>query len=155
MTEPPAIAGPTTNLPPDPASRSATMRLRHCARARLDSEHLLLLKAVLLWAAIAIAFLAAWRTDLLQRTWRGDATGLPVAVTLVFLGAAAHGSAQVLRLARVLNHLERVRETIASGVRAQHRGSGWIDLMPKGCVSEYIRNLQRKAQLAGPRARLD
>ena len=69
------------------------MRLRNRRPvARVDSEHLLLLKGLLLWAVIAVAFLAAWHYGLLQRVWSDDPTGLSVAITLVFLAVAARGS---------------------------------------------------------------
>jgi hypothetical protein len=148
-------AGQPTNRRPKFQLRSATMRLRNRALARVDSEHLLLLKGLLLWAVIGTAFLAAWHYHLLQRVWTGDSTGLSVAITLVFLGVAAHGSWHVLRLSRALNHVADVRDVVASEVTTEARQSGRIDALPEGCVSGYIQSLQTKATIAGPRTPLD
>jgi len=130
------------------------MRLRNRTLVRIDSEHLLLLKALLLWAVVGVAFLAAWHYGLLQRVWTGDSTGLSVAITLVFLGVATHGSRHVLRLSRALNHVADVRETVASEVVSGNRRS-WSDDLPAGCVSDYIRSLRTKAKIGGSRALLD
>jgi small-conductance mechanosensitive channel len=130
------------------------MRLRNRTLVRIDSEHLLLLKALLLWAVVGVAFLAAWHYGLLQRVWIGDSTGLSVAITLVFLGVATHGSRHVLRLSRALNHVADVRETVASEVVSGNRRS-WSDDLPAGCVSDYIRSLRTKAKIGGSRALLD
>ena len=130
------------------------MRLRNRTLVRVNSEHLLLLKALLLWAVVGVAFLAAWHYGLLQRVWIGDSTGLSVAITLVFLGVATHGSRHVLRLSRALNHVADVRETVASEVVSGNRRS-WSDDLPAGCVSDYIRSLRTKAKIGGSRALLD
>jgi hypothetical protein len=131
------------------------MRLRNRALARVDSEHLLLLKGLLLWAVIGIAFLAAWHYGLLQRVWTEDSTGISVGITLVFLAVAAHGSAHVLGLSRALNHVADVRETITSEAMPEARGSGQIDGLPDGCVSNYIQTLQTKARIGGQRTMID
>ncbi len=131
------------------------MRLRNRALVRVDSEHLLLLKGLLLWAVIGTAFLAAWHYDLLQRVWTGDSTGLSVAITLVFLGVAAHGSWHVLRLSRALNHVTDVRDAIASDLKPEGPQSAGIEVLPRGCVSDYIQTLQTKAKIGGRRMLLD
>jgi hypothetical protein len=131
------------------------MRLRNRALSRVDSEHLLLLKGFLLWAVIGVAFLAAWHYGLLQRVWTGDSTGLTVAITLVFLGVAVHGSWHVLRLSRALNHVADVRDAIAAEALPEDGTSGRIDGLPDGCVSNYIQSLQTKAKIGGRRAILD
>jgi len=131
------------------------MRLRNRARARVDSEHLLLLKGLLLWAVIGAAFLAAWHYDLLQRVWTGDSTGLSVGITVVFLGVASHGSWHVLRLSRALNHIADVRAAVTDEVMPEDRQPGRADALPDGCVSNYIQSLQTKARIGGPRALID
>jgi hypothetical protein len=131
------------------------MRLRIRALARVDSEHLLLLKSLLLWAVTSVAFVAAFHYGLLQRVWMGDSTGLSVGITLVFLGVAAHGSWHVLRLSRALNHVTDVRDAITAGATPEFDASGHIGGLPEGCVSNYIQTLQIKAQLGGPRAAFD
>ena len=45
------------------------MRSRNRARTRVDSEHLLLLKGLLLWIVVGTTFLGAWHYGLLDRVW--------------------------------------------------------------------------------------
>ena len=131
------------------------MRLRNRARARVDSEHLLLLKGLLLWAVIGVAFLAAGHYDLLQRVWTQDSTGISVGITLVFITVAANGSWHVLRLSRALNHVGDVRDAIASELAPEDRHSGRTGDLPEGCVSHYIQSLETKARIGGPRSLID
>jgi MotA/TolQ/ExbB proton channel family len=130
------------------------MRLRNRALARVDSEHLLLLKGLLLWAVVGVAFLAAWRYGLLQRVWHDDSTGLSVAITLVFLAIAARGSWHVLKLSRALNHVAEVRGAIMEAPLSELDGSDRSRALPKGCVSDYIQALHTKAKIGGPRSML-
>jgi hypothetical protein len=113
--------------------------MRQTARRSLvNSEHVLLLKGLLLLAVVGFAFVAAWRYGLLHRVWRDDLTGISVAITLVFLAATAHGSLCLMRLSRALNHLAAVQRAIAAQA---------VDL-PDGCVSAYIQDLHTKANLS-------
>jgi hypothetical protein len=111
-------------------------------RSLVDSEHVLLLKGLLLLAVVGFAFAGAWRHGLLHRVWRDDMTGLSVGITLVFLVATAHGSVCLLRLSRALNHLGDVQHAIAG------EGRGIDAALPDGCVSRYIRDLHTKAGLS-------
>jgi hypothetical protein len=111
-------------------------------RSLIDSEHLLLLKGLLLLAVVGFAFAGAWHHGLLHRAWREDMTGISVAITVVFLVATAHGSVCLLRLSRALNHLADVQRAVA-------RDDPAIKLaLPEGCVSRYIRDLHTKASLS-------
>jgi MotA/TolQ/ExbB proton channel family len=131
------------------------MRLRNRTLARVDTEHLLLLKGLLLWAAIAVAFLAAWHYDLLQQVWHGDSTGLSIAITVVFLATAARGSWHLLVLSRSLNELEQVQGVIIRKPPSKLPGSEENYALPKGYVGEYIRTLHIKAQIGGRRLAID
>ena len=115
-------------------------------RPLLDSEHLLLLKGMVLLAVVGFAFAAAWHYGLLQRVWRQDTTGISVGITLVFLVAAAHGSHCLLRLSRALNHLGAVQRAIGGD------DAGGTAALPDGCVSRYIRDLHTKASLSRGRS---
>jgi MotA/TolQ/ExbB proton channel family len=116
-------------------------------RQRLvSSEQVLLLKGALLLAAIAFAFFGAWRYGLLFQVWSSDQTGISVAITLVFLIAAGHGSICVVRLSGALNHVAAVQRQVAAD------GALGARALPDGCVSRYIRDLRTKATLSGPRA---
>jgi hypothetical protein len=125
------------------------MRLEQRARVRVNSTHLLLLKGLLVWAVVALATLAAWHYGLLQEVWRTDSTGLSLGITLVFAGAAARGSCQVIRLSRALNHVRDVERLLG-----EDGGHGGREL-PEGCVADHVRHLQIKARLGGGRAGLD
>jgi hypothetical protein len=111
-------------------------------RSLVDSEHVLLLKGLLLLAVVGFAFAGAWRHGLLHRVWREDMTGISVAITLVFLVATAHGSVCLLRLSRALNHLADVQRAIAGDDPVRKTA------LPDGCVSRYIRDLHTKANLS-------
>jgi MotA/TolQ/ExbB proton channel family len=115
-------------------------------RSLVNSEHVLLLKGMLLLAVIGFTLFGAWRYGLLFRVWTSDRTGISVGITLVFLVAAAHGSVCLLRLSWALNHLSDLQRHVgadgALGARA----------LPDGYVSRYIRDLHTMATLSGPRA---
>jgi hypothetical protein len=111
-------------------------------RPLVDSEHILLLKGLVLLAVVGFAFVAAWRYGLLHRVWREDTTGISVGITVVFLVATAHGSVCLLRLSRALNHLAAVQRAIAGD------DPGRKVALPDGCVSRYIRDLHTKASLS-------
>ena len=131
------------------------MRLRNRTLARVDNEHLLLLKGLLLWVVIAAAFLAAWRYALLERVWSNDTTGLSIAITLVFLGTAARGSWHVLLLSRTLNQLDQVQDAIVGEPGSDAAYSKQTAALPAGYVGEYIRTLHTKARIGGPRLAVD
>jgi MotA/TolQ/ExbB proton channel family len=131
------------------------MRLRNRTLARVDNEHLLLLKGLLLWVVIAAAFLAAWRYGLLERVWSDDSTGLSIAITLVFLGTAARGSCHVLVLSRTLNQLDQVQDSIVREPSPEAARSGHTAALPEGYIGEYIRTLHTKARLGGRRLAID
>jgi hypothetical protein len=126
------------------------MRLRNRSLARVDTEHLLLLKGLLLWAVIAVAFLATWRYGLLLRVWQDDTTGLSIAITLVFVATAARGSWHQVVLSRALNHLEQVQAAVMHQPSAAKNSA-----LPEGYVGEYIRTLHIKAQIGGRRLAID
>jgi hypothetical protein len=115
------------------------------SRRLVDSEHVLLLKGMLMLAVIGFAFFGAWRYGLLDRVWREDLTGISVGITLVFLIAAGHGSVCLVRLSGALNHLAAVQRRVAAD------GGPGARALPDGCVSRYIRDLHTKAALSGPR----
>lgn len=131
------------------------MRLVSRAVARVDSEHVLLLKGILLLAVVATAFLAAWHYGLLRGVWAGDRTGLSAAITFVFLVAAANGGGHLVRLSRALNHVENVERYIGRhGPPAAELDNGQAanpSDLPRGCVADHIANLLRKARFCGPR----
>jgi hypothetical protein len=110
-------------------------------RSLVASEHILLLKGLLLLVVVSFAFVASWRYGLLQRVWRHDTIGISVGITVAFLVAQAHGSICLLRLARALNHLDAVRRALAC--EDPDRRSR----LPDGCVSRYLRDVHAKARL--------
>jgi len=123
-------------------------------RSLVDSEHILLLKGLILLAVIGFAFVAAAHYGLLTQVWREDMTGLSVAITLVFLVATAHGSLCLLQLSRALNHLADVQHAIEGDgvVPSERLGErpalpGEHAALPDGCVSRYFRDLHIKAHL--------
>jgi MotA/TolQ/ExbB proton channel family len=115
------------------------------SRTLVNSGLVLLLEGMLLLLVIAFAFFGAWRYGLLFQAWASDHTGISVAITLVFLIAAGHGSICVVRLSGALNHLVAVQRQIAAD------GALGARALPDGCVSRYIRDLRTKATLSGPR----
>jgi hypothetical protein len=131
------------------------MRLRNRTLARVDNEHLLLLKGLLLWVVIAAAFLAAWHYGLLERVWSNDSTGLSIAITLVFLGTAARGSWHVLVLSRTLNQLDQVQDAVVREPSSEETRFGQTTVLPDGYVGEYIRTLHTKARIGGRRLAID
>jgi hypothetical protein len=135
------------------------MRLERRARPRVDSRHLLLLKALLIWMVVVVAVLAAWHYGLLQEVWRSDSTGLSLGITLVFVGSALHGSWHVLRLSRALNNVRDAERYVdRHGSLAFRQGSelrGSHPNFPDGCVAEHVRHLRKKAEISNGRGRLD
>jgi hypothetical protein len=131
--------------------------MRPHLRVRVDSEHLLLLKGMLLWMVVAFAAGLAWSYGLLQRVWTADTSGISVGITLTFLVAAVQGSRHVLRLSRTLNHLAAVQQTIGryGDVLQLSRLLMQNHELPRGRVADYISGLQTKARLSRTRVPLD
>ena len=111
-------------------------------RSLVDSEHILLLKGLLLLAVVGFAFAGAWHQGLLHRAWREDTTGISVGITVVFLVATAHGSVCLMRLSRALNHLADVQRAVVGDDPARKLA------LPEGCIGRYIRDLHTKASLS-------
>ncbi|HEX5077849.1 MAG TPA: MotA/TolQ/ExbB proton channel family protein [Geminicoccaceae bacterium] len=116
--------------------------LSRSRRPWIDREHVLLLKGLALLAVVGLVLLAAWRCGLLRRVWHEDSTGISVAITVVFLLAAAQGSLCLVRVAQALRQLAAVQCAIGD-----HNSTG-VGL-PHGCVGRYIRDLHTKASLSG------
>lgn len=114
-----------------------------------NSEHILLLKGLLLFMVVAVAFLAAWHYGLIQRVWTEDPTGMSTAITVIFLLAAAHGALGFARLSRALNQLEQIEDRVVSAFRTTI-GDMHI-IAPPGCIGAYLEKLFRKAKFGGPR----
>lgn len=114
-----------------------------------NSEHVLLLKGLLLAMAVAVAFLAAWHYGLIQRVWNEDPTGMSTAITVIFLLAAAHGAHSFARLSRALNEIGQIEDRLVSEV-AIAIGDMHI-IAPPGCIGAYLEKLYRKAKFGGPR----
>ena len=134
------------------------MRLERCARLRVDSRHLLLLKGFLIWMVVGVAVLAAWQYGLLREVWRADSTGLSLGITLVFAGSALHGSWHVLRLSRELNRMADVERLVRADAAGGSEGSDRapaLAKLPEGCVAEHVRHLHTKARLGSGRMGLD
>jgi MotA/TolQ/ExbB proton channel family len=131
------------------------MRLRNRRLVRVDSEHLLLLKGLLLWAVVAVALFGAWHFGLLQRVWSDDQTGLSFAITVVFLAVALRGSWHIYQLSRALNHVDEVHRAIIDRPHACCRHGEPDEALPKGCVSQYIQTLHTKARIGGARVAID
>lgn len=128
------------------------MRAITRAEWQLDSEHVLLLKGLLLLAVVAFAFLGAWHYGLVQLVWSRDPTGISIGITVTFLLAAAHGARHLFRLSRMLNHVEEVEDFIAThGALAYRRGAEGTRA-PEGCITGHTRNLLEKSRLGGPRS---
>ncbi len=134
------------------------MRSRQRAAWRVDSEHLLLLKGLMLWCVVAFAFLAAWHYGLLQRVWLQDRTGLSVGITLMFLLAALRGSGHLWRLSRALNHAREVHDLITGpepDFMHAYPNAAFAPELPRGRLADYIRDLYLKARNAPLASRLD
>lgn len=122
---------------------------------QLDSEHVLLLKGLLLLAVVAFAFLGAWHYGLVQLVWSRDPTGISIGITVTFVLAAAHGARHLFRLSRMLNHVDEVEGFIRTHTAAAYRrgaeGKGPVGGFPEGCITNHTRNLLDKSRLGGPR----
>lgn len=117
---------------------------------RLDGEHLLLLKGLILLVVVALSFVAAWHYGLLQRVWREDPTGLSTAITIIFLIAAGHGATEFVRLSAALNQVTKVERDVqrdpTNAIFAGHH----IRIL-EGSVGGYLEKLVRKGKFGGPR----
>jgi hypothetical protein len=114
-------------------------------RSLVASEHVLLLKGLLLLVVVCLAFVALWRYGLLSRVWVHDTIGISVGITVAFVVAQAHGSICLLRLARALNQLGAVRRALAGD------DPGRRSRLPDGSVRRYLRDLHAKARLGDGR----
>lgn len=132
------------------------MRLMPSHAPRIESEHLLLLKGLLLLALIAVAFMAALHYGLVQRVWREDPTGMSSMITVVFLLAAVHSSQQFVRLSRALNQMDQVegvvrRQELLGGLHEDPAMPTFLGLPPGSAVRGHLERLASKARFGGPR----
>lgn len=127
------------------------MRHARATPTRLDVEHVLLLKGLLLLVVVSLAFLGAWHYGLLQRVWTEDPTGLSTAITVIFLIAAGHGSLQFVDLSKALNQIGKVEDRVRAD-RTQVIDDMVVLTLAGGRVGAYLEKLMRKAKFGGPRS---
>ncbi|MGI9436131.1 MAG: MotA/TolQ/ExbB proton channel family protein [Geminicoccaceae bacterium] len=121
------------------------------AHDRLDDEHLLWLKGLLLVILTIFALIAAWHYGLLQQVLFDDPSGLASVIAIVFVIAALQGSVCVWQLSKAANAVRKIERRLTAQPSLPMR-------LSHGPVRRYVEALaKRKAPQVGdpPDALLD
>jgi hypothetical protein len=122
-------------------------------RPPLGTEHVLLLKWLLLLVVVFCAGLGAWYRGLLAVLWTGDPTGITLGITMLAVLTLVVAGVQVWRLSLVMNDIAALERWVEQhGRLALHKGLTLDNphpSLPAGCATEHLRRVARKAQQRG------
>ena len=126
---------------------------RPVPRPPLGTEHLLLLRWLLLVVVSGFGLVAAWHYGLVQRVWTDDPTGITLGIVALFLLTLGDGALHAVRLSRTLNHTAVVERWIerrdALQLRRDLSAEPPSPELPEGAVMNHLCRLWRKANRAG------
>jgi hypothetical protein len=136
-----------------------TMTLR-AVTSDYPADHLPLLRWMIFTGVCVFAFVVAWHYGLVRMMVNGDKTYISIIIGVLYVGASLHCLLRTSTISRELDKAQRVMSMVSAGMhKLDVRGSDVVTAegakLPRGEVTDHIRNLILKAGLQGDEHRLD
>jgi len=136
-----------------------TMTLR-AVTSDYPADHLPLLRWMIFTGVCVFAFVLAWHYGLVRMMVNGDKTYISIIIGVLYVGASLHCLLRTSTISRELDKAQRVMSMVSGGMpKLAVRGPDVVTAegakLPRGEVTDHIRNLILKAGLQGDEHRLD
>jgi hypothetical protein len=136
-----------------------TMTLR-AIHSDYPADHLPLLRWLIFTGVCMFAFVLTWHYGLVRMMVNGDRTYISIIILVLYVGASLHCLLRTSTISRELDKAHRVMAMVSAGMhKLTVRGPDVLtedgSKLPRGEVTDHIRNLILKAELQGDEHRLD
>jgi hypothetical protein len=136
-----------------------TMTLR-AVHSDYPADHLPLLRWLIFTGVCMFAFVLAWHYGLVRMMVNGDKTYISIIIGVLYVGASLHCLLRTSTISRELDKAHRAMAMVSAGMhKLAVRGPDVVTeegaKLPRGEVTDHIRNLILKAELQGDEHRLD
>jgi hypothetical protein len=124
------------------------------------SDHTPLLRWMIFTGVCVFAFVLAWHYGLVGMMVRGDKTYISIIIAFLYVGATLHCLLRTATISRELDKAQRVMAMVSNGMpKLSVQGIDVVTqngtALPRGEVTDHIRNLILKAGLQGDEHRID
>lgn len=129
-------------------------------RSEFPTDHAPLLRWLIFTGVCVFAFVLAWHYGLVSMMVHADKTYISVIIVALYVGASLHCLLRTWTISRELDKAQRVLRMVSTGMpKLAVQGADVITAdgskLPRGEVTDHIRNLILKADLQGDEHRLD
>lgn len=129
-------------------------------QSEFPADHLPLLRWLIFTGVCVFAFVLAWQYGLVRMMVNGDKTYISIIIAVLYVASSLHCLLRTSTISRELDKAHRVLRIVSNGEpHLSVEGSDVVtaagEKLPRGQVTEHIRNLLLKARLQGDEHRLD
>jgi hypothetical protein len=129
-------------------------------QSEFPADHLPLLRWLIFTGVCVFAFVIAWQYGLVRMMVNGDKTYISIIIAVLYVASSLHCLLRTSTISRELDKAHRVLRIVSNGEpHLSVQGSDVVtpagEKLPRGQVTEHIRNLLLKARLQGDEHRLD
>jgi MotA/TolQ/ExbB proton channel family len=129
-------------------------------QSEFPADHLPLLRWLIFTGVCVFAFVLAWQYGLVRMMINGDKTYISIIIAVLYVASSLHCLLRTSTISRELDKAHRVLRIVSNGEpHLSVEGSDVVTpdgaKLPRGLVTEHIRNLLLKARLQGDEHRLD
>jgi hypothetical protein len=129
-------------------------------QSEFPADHLPLLRWLIFTGVCVFAFVIAWQYGLVRMMINGDKTYISIIIAVLYVASSLHCLLRTSTISRELDKAHRVLRIVSNGEpHLSVEGSDVVTAngvkLPRGQVTEHIRNLLLKARLQGDEHRLD
>ncbi len=129
-------------------------------QSEFPADHLPLLRWLIFTGVCVFAFVIAWQYGLVRMMVNGDKTYISIIIAVLYVASSLHCLLRTSTISRELDKAHRVLRIVSNGEpHLSVEGSDVVtaagEKLPRGQVTEHIRNLLLKARLQGDEHRLD
>ncbi len=129
-------------------------------QSEFPADHLPLLRWLIFTGVCVFAFVIAWQYGLVRMMINGDKTYISIIIAVLYVASSLHCLLRTSTISRELDKAHRVLRIVSNGEpHLDVQGSDVVTpdgtKLPRGQVTEHIRNLLLKARLQGDEHRLD
>jgi hypothetical protein len=129
-------------------------------QSEFPADHLPLLRWLIFTGVCVFAFVLAWQYGLVRMMINGDKTYISIIIAVLYVASSLHCLLRTSIISRELDKAHRVLRIVSNGEpHLSVQGSDVVTpdgtKLPRGLITEHIRNLILKARLQGDEHRLD